>query len=173
MAKKLIDYEKRRKKGESPAAREKSASYKSNADTVQKLLRYKSFDVQNFRCIRKLAISPLEQVNLIAGMNNVGKTTLLEALFLHIGETNPELALRVNNWWGFGPEIESPWRQLFWQFNDKSPIKLTATTMLGKECSLTITTKLAESKVVEEILPKKGTEFVKSSGVNIIFDYVN
>jgi len=173
MARKLIAYEKRQKKGEAPAVREKSASYKNDADTVQKLLRYKRFEVQNFRCIKKLAISPLEQVNLIAGMNNVGKTTLLEALFLHIGETNPELALRVNNWRGLGPEIESPWRQLFWQFNDKSPIKLTATTMLGKECSLTITTKLAESKVVEEILPKKGTEFVKSSGVNIVFDYVN
>ena len=89
MARKLIAYEKRQKKGEAPAVREKSASYKNDADTVQKLLRYKRFEVQNFRCIKKLAISPLEQVNLIAGMNNVGKTTLLEALFLHIGETNP------------------------------------------------------------------------------------
>jgi AAA15 family ATPase/GTPase len=33
-------------------------------------------------------------------MNNVGKTALLEALFLHIGSTNPELAIRVDNWRG-------------------------------------------------------------------------
>jgi len=173
MARKLVDYEKRRKKGESPAVREKSASYKSDADTVQKLLHYKSFEVQNFRCIRKLAISPLEQVNLIAGMNNGGKTTLLEALFLYIGETIPELALRVDGWRGIGPESASSWRQLFWQFNDKASIKFKATTMLGKECFLTITTKPSGSKVVEEILPKEGTEFVRSSGVNIFFDYVN
>lgn len=172
MARKVIDYGKKEKKGET-VLREKAVSYKSDSEQVHSLLRYKSFQVQNFRCLKKLTITPLEQVNLIAGMNNVGKTTLLEALFLHIGETNPELALRVNSWRGLGPEIDSPWRLLFWQFNDKFPIKITATTMLGKPCSLTISTKIAESKIVEELLPKKGTEFVKSSGVNIIFDYVN
>jgi len=57
---------------------------------------YQSFEVGNFRCFRKLNLAQLERVNLIAGMNNVGKTALLEALFLHCSAYNPELTLRLN-----------------------------------------------------------------------------
>jgi hypothetical protein len=53
---------------------------------------YQSFEVSNFRCFRKLNLAQLERVNLIAGVNNVGKTALLEALFpgiLRDVEANP------------------------------------------------------------------------------------
>jgi len=35
-------------------------------------------------------------VNLIAGKNNVGKTALLEALWLHQGGNNPELGIKID-----------------------------------------------------------------------------
>jgi AAA15 family ATPase/GTPase len=54
---------------------------------------YQSFAVHNFRCFSTLAMADLERVNLIAGVNNVGKTALLEALFLHCGGYNPALAI--------------------------------------------------------------------------------
>jgi hypothetical protein len=57
---------------------------------------YRFFKVMNFRCFPELTLDKLERVNLIAGMNNVGKTTLLEALFLHSSAYNPELILRLN-----------------------------------------------------------------------------
>lgn len=92
---------------------------------------YKSFTVRNFRCFRDLALTSLERVNLIAGMNNVGKTALLEALFLHCGAYNPELALRLNAFRGlekvkveFGGWVESPWNSLFHQFNISNTITL-------------------------------------------------
>ena len=44
---------------------------------------YRSFRIKNFRCFKDLSIDNLERVNLIAGANNVGKTALLEAIFLH------------------------------------------------------------------------------------------
>jgi hypothetical protein len=44
-----------------------------------------SFSAQSFRCFKDLRIEPLERINLIAGKNNVGKTSLLEAIFLHLG----------------------------------------------------------------------------------------
>jgi len=59
---------------------------------------YRSFKVKNFRCFDDLEIAPLERVNLIAGMNDVGKTALLEALFLHCGAWNVELIYRLNEW---------------------------------------------------------------------------
>jgi predicted ATPase len=37
---------------------------------------FQNFVVRNFRCFSGLALRPLERVNLIAGKNNTGKTTL-------------------------------------------------------------------------------------------------
>ena len=59
---------------------------------------YKSFKIKNFRCFKELAITSFKRVNLIAGLNNVGKTALLEALFLHCGATNPELTFKAGYW---------------------------------------------------------------------------
>jgi AAA15 family ATPase/GTPase len=44
-----------------------------------------------------LTLEPLERVNLIAGKNNAGKTSLLEAIFLFINPANPESLLQVNS----------------------------------------------------------------------------
>ncbi len=81
---------------------------------------YKSFEVRNFRCFRELKITDIERVNLIAGANNIGKTTLLEALFLHCGAYNPGLTLRLDAWRGipsmkveFGGWAGTPWDSLF------------------------------------------------------------
>ncbi|MBI5583848.1 MAG: AAA family ATPase, partial [Deltaproteobacteria bacterium] len=90
-------------------------------------LPYKKFKIQNFRCFNEFEINSLELINLIAGMNNVGKSSLLEALFLHIGSLNPGLALRINMWRGLGTPHEwvgMLWRTLYWKFQDKVPIKL-------------------------------------------------
>nr|WP_254445307.1 AAA family ATPase [Anabaena sp. UHCC 0204] len=43
----------------------------------------KNIEVQNFRCFEHLKVSSFEKINLISGKNNVGKTALLEALFLN------------------------------------------------------------------------------------------
>ncbi|MDM8531760.1 AAA family ATPase [Anaerolineales bacterium HSG25] len=43
---------------------------------------HKSFSIKNYRCFGNLTIEPLARVNLISGKNNVGKTALLEALFI-------------------------------------------------------------------------------------------
>ena len=41
-----------------------------------------SLEIRNFRCFRYLRIERLSRVNLIVGENNIGKTSLLEALWL-------------------------------------------------------------------------------------------
>jgi len=70
-------------------------------------------------------------VNLIAGKNNVGKTALLEALFIHCGAWNPELALQINAFRGieaikveFGRWAETPWDTLFKDFDVSQSVQL-------------------------------------------------
>lgn len=157
--------------GKIESVREDVAPFAAPLNNVETLLPYSSFHVRRFRCLKEIVIEPLEQVNLITGRNDVGKTTLLEALFLHIGETDPELALRIGNWRGLSLEMFSSWRSLFWQFEDDKSIELAATTIKGIKRSLTITAKPAEATVIEELSPKEGSDFIRSSGVEITFDY--
>ena len=92
---------------------------------------FTSFEAKNFRGFRDLVISELSRVNLIAGMNNVGKTSLLEALFVHCGAYNPELALTINSIRGieevkleYQKSAEFPWNSLFNLFDAKQTIEL-------------------------------------------------
>lgn len=81
---------------------------------------FTSFNIKNFRCFANLKIDNLARVNLIAGKNNVGKTALLEAIFIRTGVYNPELAIRVNVFRGLTkmqiqlmqPAV-GPWSPLF------------------------------------------------------------
>ena len=43
---------------------------------------YTKVTIDNFRCFEHLEVGPLARVNLITGANNVGKTALLEALYI-------------------------------------------------------------------------------------------
>ncbi|WP_390903751.1 AAA family ATPase [Trichothermofontia sichuanensis] len=43
----------------------------------------RNIEVRNFRCFDYLKVSGLEKLNLISGKNNIGKTALLEAIFLN------------------------------------------------------------------------------------------
>ena len=71
---------------------------------------YHILKIENFRCFQKFEIRDLERVNLIVGPNNVGKTALLEAIYLHAGgnpytldETRglPVSRIKSESLWGF------------------------------------------------------------------------
>ena len=74
------------------------------------------FEADKLRGFEHLALDPLARDNLIAGKNNVGKTTLLEAIFLHLGWHNPLLPLRVNSLRGvewLATDLAEAWGWLF------------------------------------------------------------
>ncbi len=101
---------------------------------------YKSFEIKNFRCFSELKVDDLERVNLIAGVNNVGKTALLEAIFLHCGAYNPALVVKISNFRGLeagkierGYSVETPWDSLFNQFDFLKNIELSGeNTLTGR-----------------------------------------
>jgi AAA15 family ATPase/GTPase len=55
---------------------------------------YERFEVEGFRCFENLKLRDLARINLIAGVNNVGKTALLEAIFIDSGWRNPSMQQR-------------------------------------------------------------------------------
>jgi len=90
---------------------------------------YQSFGIKNFRCFDDFNVDGLNRINLFAGKNDVGKTTLLEALFIHSGAYNANHAITVNMLRGFNQfEIhstnkETPLNLLFKDFDLEKPIE--------------------------------------------------
>ncbi len=79
----------------------------------------RKFSVRNFRCLRELDIEPLARVNLIVGENNVGKTALLEALYLFLNPARPEAPLGVNYSRGVRGSDSETWEELGWLFHNR------------------------------------------------------
>ena len=74
---------------------------------------YTSFSIENFRLFDDITIKPLARVNLIGGKNNVGKTALLEALWIHAHGMHPQRAAAISNQRGVSfnhhPELLADW----------------------------------------------------------------
>ncbi|MBI5418254.1 ATP-binding protein [Candidatus Poribacteria bacterium] len=52
--------------------------------------------IENFRGITNLEINDMKRFNLLVGRNNCGKTSVLEAIFLLSGMSNPQLPLNIH-----------------------------------------------------------------------------
>lgn len=58
---------------------------------------FKSILIENFRGLSKLEVKDFADVNIFLGKNNIGKSTILESLFLICGMSNPENPQKVNS----------------------------------------------------------------------------
>ncbi|MBE9572627.1 MAG: AAA family ATPase [Proteobacteria bacterium] len=110
---------------------------------------YKSFTIKNFRCFSKLTIEPLERVNLVAGMNNVGKTALLEALWLHHGYQNPSLGLKADIFRGVDRfKLDEIMWTLFLDFDPSRSIEISSIDFNDLSAVLKINIRQLPSSVV-------------------------
>lgn len=88
---------------------------------------YRSFTIKNFRCFDELTVEGMGRINLIAGKNNVGKTALLEALWVHSGGANPNYGHRLDILRGIEPDTPSDfYLNLFHGFDPRSKFELSA-----------------------------------------------
>ncbi len=90
---------------------------------------YRSFTIKNFRGFRDFTFDSLARVNLIAGANNAGKTSLAEAIFLHCGPNNPNLARRLNFQRGLrttASDAEDLWGWLFYGKDVEATISIAS-----------------------------------------------
>lgn len=96
---------------------------------------YNSLRIENFRCHHDLEVRDLARVNLIAGRNNVGKTSVLEALFILCGRYNPMLAISADARRGL-ERIEAtaeprPWADLFVKYDLSAEVRISGTRASG------------------------------------------
>lgn len=89
-----------------------------------------SVEIQNFKCLERLEVSPLGQLTLIGGQNNVGKSALLEALFLFFDRMGSHLIARQYAWRGVQrveTRPENLWAPIFADYDMGNVISTTVT----------------------------------------------
>ena len=83
-------------------------------------------DISNFRHIERLTVAPLGRITLISGMNGVGKTALLEALWLFTGANSPGLAMELDKFRGVSETLEPNFlSSVFRNFDARQPIEIS------------------------------------------------
>ncbi len=103
---------------------------------------YKRFEIHNFRGLRTMIVDDLRRVNLFVGPNNVGKTSMLELLWLLQGPGNPFLTTNLATFRGFQPTPRTPdllWHVLFHNMVTTEPIVITTIDEDGARSDLRIT----------------------------------
>lgn len=123
---------------------------------------YKSFEVKNFRCFSDVTIEPLARVNLVAGKNNVGKTALLEALWLHHGAHNPQLGFRIDGFRGLEVlRLDRPIWSIFHNFDDQSAIETQSKDYNGR---VRIVKMRVQPQTTTTVEPEQGAQIESTTG---------
>jgi hypothetical protein len=134
-----------------------------------------TFHIENFRGLEHLDFGrrqvPLARVNLIAGTNNVGKTALLEALFLHLGPQNPTLATTINLFRGvdqYEADAKALWGWLFHNKDTARTIHLKSRSVDGVDRTLELRLTDRKSTVVAPSNGSKSASAIPSGTTSAV-----
>jgi len=110
----------------------------------------KKIELENYKGFENFTINDLERVSLIGGMNNIGKTSLLEAIFMFYDRYNINMMLSSFGWRGmpsFSSTADSLWKPLFNNYD------------LSKDFVIAITDSIEKQTL------KCKTKYLKSNGI--------
>ena len=93
---------------------------------------FRDIEITDFRGFDHLNMEKFSKVNVFVGANNVGKTSILEAIFMLVGMSVPMLPARVNYWRKNSNVSLDDIRYLFHSINLKTTPTLKAHTTEGE-----------------------------------------
>ncbi len=98
---------------------------------------FKSLEIHNLRGIKFADIEGLSQINLFFGKNNCGKSTVLEALFLISGQSNPTLPLSINSMRNYSKFAEEDLNIEFYNLDPRNKISISTTGNENRHLEIT------------------------------------
>lgn len=94
--------------------------------SIQEMITDVSID--NFKVLKKAEINGLKRLSLLSGRNNVGKSTLLEAIFLYLDHSDINSFSKLAAFRGSIPSgADGLWKTLFYQMNLENSIRISIT----------------------------------------------
>ena len=88
-------------------------------------MKFNELKISNFRGIDYAELKEMKRLNIIVGKNNSGKTSILEAIFILSGMSNPELLLNINNLRNFQLINDYDFKYIFNDLNLEKAISLS------------------------------------------------
>ena len=125
--------------------------------------------IQNFRGIQTLDIKDFQRVNLLVGRNNCGKTSVLEALFLISGMSNPQSPVNIHFLRDLGFIEGEDFSYLFFNF-DLNQLPQIAATVEVREKPRSLTIKPLYANYIsanEKELQKKNLGQFSDQAINV------
>jgi AAA domain, putative AbiEii toxin, Type IV TA system len=118
---------------------------------------FKSFSISRFRGLQRCDLNEMRRVTLLTGKNNTGKTSVLEAMFIHSGN-QPNLLMVASALRGMNriqvdtlPTVDAPWLSTFCGYDDSQPIKLTSVSSTANSSGETRTVQISTVKNQTEV----------------------
>lgn len=110
---------------------------------------FKVFTIKNFKCFDELKFE-LDQFNLISGKNNAGKTSLLEALLLHLGTNDPRITFNLGNLRGADVHMSPDefWGWFFTDYNSMNDIEFSSIDNEDNEKKIVFSLKPFDQKIL-------------------------
>lgn len=133
-------------------------------------MQYQDLTIENFRGIERLKIPDLKSVNLLVGKNNCGKTSVLEALFLLSGMSNPQLSVNIHFFRDLILENDEDFSYMFRDLDFNIPIAISA-RLNNKKRKLTINPLYADyipRRIEKQGIPKSDTLPASTSVVRLV-----
>lgn len=115
-------------------------------------MEYDNVKIENFRSIEALLIQDFRKINVLVGKNNCGKTSVLEALFLLSGMSNPELTVNIHSFRDFILTSDEDFSFLFRNLDLSLPITISA-HLNGLKRKLLIAPRYDTYSIGKEIKP--------------------
>lgn len=97
---------------------------------------FQSLHIHHFRGIKSAHIDGLRQVNLFFGKNNCGKSSVLEAIFLISGQSNPELPVKINNLRNYTRFSENDLAIEFYNLNQEKEIHISVEAEVNRDLKI-------------------------------------
>ena len=139
---------------------------------------FNEVEINNFRGIKHLLLPDLKQVNLLVGKNNCGKSTVLDAIFLLSGFSNPILNMRINQFRDYNSFTEDDIALNFYNMQTSNHIYIRGNIYDKIIRELKISPVVSQSKIVlskNDIfsLTLSNKEADISTGLTMNFGYID
>ena len=82
--------------------------------------------IRGFRGLSALKLDGLGTINILLGANDVGKTSVLEAVFLLTGLAEPKLSVRLQNWRNYLVNEIDDFSSIFFELDSDSRVEFVA-----------------------------------------------
>ncbi|KFB62223.1 AAA family ATPase, partial [Acinetobacter baumannii] len=128
----------------------------------------KEISLKNFKCFNELHLKQLKTLNIIAGKNNYGKTSILDAIFCFYDVKNPAVLLNIQ-WVSYFHDMDTSQKMSIVIRDERSEVTQTYETetnqRLESSLSLNVDTVLSNQNIPRQTIGSQAT--VNSLKINV------